>query len=112
MEHFNSGLLLAGDGPEIPDAIPVPKSLRFTFSPWRYQVNLLSYAINHLLVPPELPNEPEVTQRLESALLGLLRDCAQGFTRRLESRSDARAGWQSHLYDAHQSYEAILQGVD
>jgi hypothetical protein len=97
MEHFNFGLLLAEDGPDVPeapDAIPVPKSLRFTFSPWEYQVNLLSYAINHLFVPPGLPNQPEVTQRLESALSGLVRDCAQSFTRRLESRSDARAGWK------------------
>jgi hypothetical protein len=97
MEHFDFGPLLPGDEPDgtkAPDAIPVPKSLRFTFSPWKYQVSLLSYAINHLFVPPELPNEPEVTQRLESALLGLVRDCAQSFTHRLESGSDARAGWK------------------
>jgi hypothetical protein len=100
MEHFDSGPLLAGDepdvpeAPEAPDAIAVPKALRFTVSPSRYQANLLSYAINHLFVPPELPNELEVTQHLDSALLGLLRDCVQSFTRRLESGSDARAGWQ------------------
>jgi hypothetical protein len=97
MEHFDFGPLLAGDEPDVPeapDAIPVPKALRFTFSPWRYQVNLLSYAIKHLFVPPELPNELDVNQHLESALLGVLRDCAQSFTRRLESGSDARAGWQ------------------
>jgi hypothetical protein len=97
MEHLDFGPLLAWDEPDVPeapDAIPVPKALRFTFSPSRGQANLLSYAINHLLVPPELPNELEVAQHLESALSGLLRDCAQSFTRRLESGSDARAGWE------------------
>jgi hypothetical protein len=97
MEHFDFGPLLAGDEPDVPeapDAIPVPKALRFTFSPWRYQVNLLSYAISHLFVPPAVPNQLDVTQHLESALLGLVRDCAQSFTRHLESGSGARAGWQ------------------
>jgi hypothetical protein len=97
MEHFDSGPLLAGDDPDVPeapDAIPVPKALRFTVSTSRYRANLLSYAIDHLFVPPELSNELDVTQDLESALLGLLRDCAQSFTRRLESGSDASVGWK------------------
>jgi hypothetical protein len=97
MEHFDFGPLLPGDGPDVldaPDAIPVPQTLRFAVSPSRYQANLLSYAIKHLFVPPELPNQLDINQHLESALSGLLRDCAQSFTRRLESGSDARAGWQ------------------
>jgi hypothetical protein len=75
--------------------ISIPKALRFTITPSKDKVELLDYAIKHIFVPPRLPNRADGTPQLESALLGLVRDCAEGFRDRLEPGSDAHTGWKS-----------------
>jgi len=83
--------------PDIPDAlqgIPIPKSLRFNTTPSEDKVKLLDYAIKHISVLPRLPNRADSNPQLESALLGLISDCAASFKDRLELGSDAHAAWE------------------
>ena len=84
-------------GPDIPDAlqgISIPKSLRFNTTPSEAKVERLDYAIKHIFVPPRLPNRADINPQLESALLGLISDCAASFKDRLELGSDAHAAWE------------------
>jgi len=83
--------------PHTPDAlqgVPIPKSLQFNTTPSEDKVELLEYAIKHIFVPPRLPNRADGNPQLESALLGLVRDCAASFKDRLQPGSDAHSEWE------------------
>jgi len=91
MEHPDSAPLLALDGP---NDIPLLRDLEFELPPSKSNTKLLDYAINHVFVPPRLPNRADGTPKLEAALLRLVRDLARAFTGRLEPGSTPHAGWE------------------
>ena len=92
MEIPNIPSWVAPNTPDALQGIPIPKSLR---SNSQDEVELLDYAINHIFVPPKLPNRADGNPQLESALLGLVRDYAASFKDRLQQGSDARSAWES-----------------
>jgi len=93
MENRDSVPLPALDTPNAPQKIAIPKGFRFNTTPSKVEVELLDYAIKHVFVPPRLPNRADGTPQLESALLGLVKDCAESFKDRLDPGSDAYTGW-------------------
>ena len=95
MEHPDSEpILLAPDPVDPPTDNPVLKDLQFELPPSKSNKKFLNYVINHVFVPPRLPNSADGTPKLEAALLGLVRDLARVFTDRLEFDSAPRAGWE------------------
>jgi len=86
--------LTAPDTPDALQRISMPKSLRFNTTPSKDKVELLDYAVKHVFVPPRLPNRADRNPQLESALLGLISDCAASFKDHLELGSDTRAAWE------------------
>ena len=84
----------ASDTPDAMQGILIPKSLRFDTTPSKDQVELLDYAIKHVFVPPRLPSRADGNPQLESALLGLVRDCAASFKDHLQQGSYARSVWE------------------
>ena len=72
----------------------VTRDLRYELPPAKGNRKLLNYAINHIFVPPRLPNKADGTPKLEAALLGLVRDLATTFTSSLEPESTPRIGWE------------------
>jgi len=87
-------LSLTARPPDALQGISIPKSLRFNTTPSKDKVKLLEYAIKHIFVPPRLPSRTDSNPQLESALLGLICDCAASFKDHLELGSDARAAWE------------------
>ena len=81
--------------PDVLHGIPIPKSLRFNATSSEDKAELLDYAIKHIFAPPRLPNRADGNPQLESALLGLVRDCAASFKDRLQQGSDAHSVWKS-----------------
>ena len=95
MEHPGSEpILLASDPVEPPNDNQVLKNLQFELPPSKSNKKFLNYVINHIFVPPRLPNSADGTPKLEAALLGLVRDLARGFTDCLELESASRVGWE------------------
>ena len=96
MEHLSSEpILLAPDSIDPPIENPVTKDLyNFQIQPSKSNRKILKYVINHIFVPPRLPNRADGTPTLEAALLSLVSDLARAFTSRLESKSTPRVGWE------------------
>jgi hypothetical protein len=85
----------APDTPDVQVEFSIPKALRFNSTkPSEDKAKLLHYAIKHIFVPPRLPSRADSTPQVESALTGLVRDCAESFKGHLEPESDAQAGWE------------------
>ena len=95
MEHLSSEpIFLAQDPVDPPIDDRVARDLRYELPPSKGNRKLLNYAINHIFVPPRLPNRADGTPKLEAALLGLIRDLAQTFTSSLKPESTPRVGWE------------------
>jgi len=83
-----------------PDAIDlsndnqVSRDLQFELPPSKGNRKFLNYVINHIFVPPKLPNRADGNPKLEAALLGLVRDLARRFTNCLKPESAPRVGWE------------------
>lgn len=95
MEHPSSEPILpAPDSIDPPIENPVTKDLYFRIQPSKSNKQILNYVINHIFVPPRLPNKADGTPTLEAALLSLVSDLARAFTNRLEHESTPRVGWE------------------
>ena len=95
MEHPGSEpILLAPDPVDPPNDNPVLKDLQFELPPSKSNKKFLNYVINHIFVPPKLPNSADGTPKLEAALLRLVRDLARVFTNCLELESASHVGWE------------------
>jgi hypothetical protein len=93
MEHPGPEPLLALgpiDGPNNPDT----SNLELELPSSKGNKKLINYAINHIFVPPRLPNKADGTPKLETALLSLVRDLAWAFTGCIEPGSAPRVGWE------------------
>ena len=80
--------------PDALQGVTIPKSLQFNPTPSKDEVELLEYAIKHIFLPPRLPSRADSNPQLESALLGLVRDCAASFKDHLQPGSDAHSAWE------------------
>jgi hypothetical protein len=95
MEPLSSEpILLAPDPIDPANDDPVSVDLQIELPPSKGNRKLLNYVINHIFVPPRLPNKADGTPKLEAALLGLVRDLAREFTSCLEPESAPRVGWE------------------
>ena len=94
MENTDVPSSFAPDTPAALQGVPIPRSLRFNTTPSEDKAELLEYAINHIFVPPRLPNRADGSPQLESALLGLVRDCAASFKDHLQPGGDAHSSWE------------------
>ena len=95
MEHPSSEpVFLAQDLVDPPIDNRATSDLRFELPPSKGNKKFLNYAINHIFVPPRLPNKADGTPNLEASLLGLVRDLARAFTSSLEPESTPCVGWE------------------
>ena len=92
MEHPDPGPLDVLEPIDGPTA--ASRHAAFDLQPSKANTKLLEYAINHIFVPPRLPNRADGTPKLEAALLRLVRDLARAFTNRLEPGSAPHVGWE------------------
>ena len=80
--------------PDALQGVTTSKSLRLNPTPSEDEVELLEYAINHIFVPPRLPNRADSNPQLESALLALVTGRAASFKDRLQPGGDAHSAWE------------------
>ncbi len=52
--------------------------------------NLLNYAINHIFLPPRLPNASDHSPHLEAGIIALVREFADSF---VQSQDDSSTDW-------------------
>ena len=53
----------------------------------------LVFVINHLFLPPALPNESDRTPEHEASLIRIFKDCAETFAHHFEPQSNSRCAW-------------------